>query len=206
MTNDNIASPLGTEIVTGADMTCMEHGFLWSPLGTARQKELSARKLSMPIASEFVDASTEEAVYFRPHPEPVRDVDGDYVMGDNDNNSGTNDICRSSIRNPAKHDHCIALWSKRYAVLLDTSIRAKKYSHLAPETVDEGLRHMGVATEGGTVEGKKNVKPMDAYDIFAFALKSASQLGLRSRCEDEQKLSSASQLLIPVLEYSGGGG
>jgi hypothetical protein len=67
-------------------MTCKEHGFLWSPLGTARQKELTARKLSMPITSEFVDASTEVAVY---HPEPVRDVDGDYVMGDNDNNPGT---------------------------------------------------------------------------------------------------------------------
>ncbi|KAK9333707.1 hypothetical protein V1520DRAFT_351839 [Lipomyces starkeyi] len=223
----------------------MEHGFLWSPL-----------------ASEFIDASTEEAAYFGPHPEPVRDVDGD-----NDNNSGTknattdrspitrqstneaqnpaeqrmktevtcyvqklsarqqvvimytdgrilghdratvtidccgftrgctwstNDICRSSVRNPAKHDHCFAPWSKRYAVLLDTSIRAKKYSHLAPETVDEGLRHMGVATEVGTVEvlvspytyvlmkknskGKENcaMKPLDAYDVFAFALKSAS--------------------------------
>ncbi|KAK9247943.1 hypothetical protein V1506DRAFT_373023 [Lipomyces tetrasporus] len=126
--------------------------------------------------------------------------------------------------NPVKYDHCFAPWSKRYAVVLDTSIPGKTlaevrqaYSHLSPQFVDKGLRHMA-ATESDAVEVlvtpyrymlmQKNsqrgdeicatAKPMDAGDIFAFALKTSLLMGL-GRHGTEQKLSSDYQMLIAVL-------
>ncbi|KAK9322379.1 hypothetical protein V1517DRAFT_338906 [Lipomyces orientalis] len=123
--------------------------------------------------------------------------------------------------NPAKYDHCFAPWSKRYAVVLDTSIPAntlaelgRVYSHLSLECVDKALRHMAATEEGDAVEvlvtpyryllmqrdsqhGEEicaTTKPMDAGDIFAVGLKTALLMG-----GAEQNLSSEYQMLVAVL-------